>query len=76
MGLFRLLIIIFLIWLAYYFVRRLLKASQNKATRDNPRKLENMVQCARCGLHVPEQEAIKSHERYYCSAAHRDEDDA
>lgn len=76
MGLFRLLIIIFLIWLAYYFVRRLLKASQNKATRDKARKLENMVQCARCGLHVPEQEALRSHERYYCSAAHRDEDDA
>jgi len=76
MGLFRLLIIIFLIWLAYYFVRRMLLANQTKTGRKKPGKLENMVRCAKCGLHIPEQEAVKSHERYYCSETHRDEDDA
>ena len=76
MGLFRLLIIIFLIWLGYYFVKRLLKATHSKGPAQKPRKLENMVQCARCGLHVPEEEAIKLHERYYCSPEHRDEDNA
>ena len=76
MGFFRLLIIIFLIWLAYYFVKRLLQANQARETRRKPDKLENMVRCAKCGLHVPEQEAVQAHERYYCSEAHRDEDDA
>jgi len=32
-----------------------------------------MVQCATCGLYLPEQEAISHHGKYYCSQPHRDE---
>ncbi len=31
-----------------------------------------MVRCAQCGVHLPELDAVFSHGRHYCSAAHRD----
>ena len=33
-----------------------------------------MVQCANCGIYIPEQEALTGGERRYCSQAHLDED--
>jgi uncharacterized protein len=38
---------------------------------DAPR-LDAMVACAHCGLHVPTAEAVERDGRSYCSAAHRD----
>lgn len=32
----------------------------------------NMVRCAHCGVYLPEDEAIRSGDRFYCSAEHRD----
>jgi uncharacterized protein len=29
-----------------------------------------MVQCAHCGIYIPEQEALVNGDRFYCSAAH------
>jgi uncharacterized protein len=31
-----------------------------------------MVRCARCGLHVPEPEAVRRGEDYYCCPEHAD----
>ncbi len=33
-----------------------------------------MRACARCGVHVPESEALQVAGRYYCCVQHRDED--
>lgn len=33
---------------------------------------EAMVQCARCGVHLPQSEALDRDGRHYCSADHRD----
>ncbi len=33
-----------------------------------------MVQCANCGIYIPEQEALTRGEQRYCSQAHLDED--
>lgn len=42
------------------------------APSPTPGKAENMVQCAHCGVHLPEGEALKDgHGHPYCSAAHR-----
>jgi uncharacterized protein len=44
-------------------------ASKTSSTdRDQPL---NMVRCAHCGLHLPENEAIQSRNAVYCSDAHR-----
>jgi uncharacterized protein len=33
---------------------------------------EPMVECARCGLHLPRSDALAARGLHYCSAAHRD----
>lgn len=44
------------------------KATQKAAT---PNAAMTMVQCAQCGLHLPEVDAVHGAEAMYCSAAHR-----
>lgn len=34
-------------------------------------KSEDMVQCARCGVHLPKSESFLSRGRYFCSDDHR-----
>jgi uncharacterized protein len=41
-----------------------------------PAAAENMVQCARCGLHLPRSESITSKGSYYCSPEHQRADHA
>lgn len=54
--------------------KRLLQKSRPRATRHD--LSGNMVQCARCGIFIPQHEALIRNDRFYCSAAHRDEDHA
>ena len=50
--------------------KRLWSQSRN---RPQTRKLNgHMVQCARCGVYVPESEAISHDGLHFCSAEHRD----
>ena len=42
-------------------------------TRPGPAPALPMVRCARCGTHVPDNEAITGRRGTYCSIAHRRE---
>ncbi|NWG32477.1 MAG: hypothetical protein HXY29_13435 [Rhodocyclaceae bacterium] len=37
----------------------------------SPRPAEKMVACARCGVHLPESEAVVCEGRHYCCDEHR-----
>ncbi|QLP99473.1 MAG: hypothetical protein HZY78_03600 [Burkholderiaceae bacterium] len=37
------------------------------------REPETMVRCAHCGTHVPQADALRGRQGWYCSAAHRDQ---
>lgn len=67
MGLFRLLIIIALVACAFWLWRRLTRGPQRptKGPSATP-----MVRCAHCGVHVPEEGALRQDDRWYCSTAH------
>jgi uncharacterized protein len=58
------------IWLAIVVVRRYLNRASR--LRKQPTRIGTMVRCDVCGLHVPETEALKKHDKYYCSVQHRD----
>ena len=45
-------------------------SAKDKSSAPNDQPL-NMVRCAHCGLHLPENEAIASRNAVYCSDAHR-----
>ena len=53
-----------------YLVFRGMGRPKGGSTR-GPRPAEKMVLCARCGVHLPEGESLKSGEHCYCCEAHR-----
>ena len=74
-----------LLWLAVvaavYFAYKLTVVSQRRSeraareTRERDARAiegEPMRQCAHCGVHLPESEAIVADGRHYCSESHRD----
>ena len=68
----RTLFIIIVLALVIMIARRLLARPETPVTRRSAS--EHMVQCANCGIFIPEQEALQRAGRYYCSQAHLDED--
>ncbi|MBL8475210.1 MAG: hypothetical protein JNK71_03955 [Methyloversatilis sp.] len=40
--------------------------------KSETKAIEQIVQCAHCGLRLPEGEALPAGERHYCSIEHRD----
>ena len=73
MGLFRLIALLAIIWLVLGLVRRLRSGPAQPPPAGRVAST-HMVRCDRCGVYVPEGEAVHAGERVYCSSAHRDED--
>ena len=67
----RTLIILIALVLIVMAVKRLWQTSRPETK--HRLKSGQMVQCANCGVYIPEQEALQQGERYYCSQAHMDE---
>lgn len=70
MNLIRLIILALVIWLIYRMVRRLLAKPANDNTA-RPQVGTDMVRCAHCGIHIPENEALYADGQPYCSEEHR-----
>jgi len=70
MKLLFLVVSVLLIWWAL----RLLRRPPLPGRKSEPR-VENMVACHRCGLHIPEKEAVSRNGRFYCSEAHAREEE-
>ena len=72
MGLFRLLFWIILIAAAFWLWRRL--TSKPKTTGKAQQTTVMMVRCAHCGVHLPREQALQNHDRWYCSQGHLEQD--
>ncbi|MGA6098512.1 PP0621 family protein [Stutzerimonas marianensis] len=70
MGLFRLLFWIILIAAVFWLWRRLKKPASTRPGKRTEQASLKMVRCAHCGVHVPEEQALQSHDQWYCSQAH------
>jgi len=70
----RLLILLALLALAWWLWRSFTRPS--KSAPPAPPKPQPMVRCARCGVHVPQAEALPHDNRWYCSRAHLEQDDS
>ncbi|MEW6352853.1 MAG: PP0621 family protein [Pseudomonadota bacterium] len=68
MSFIRFLLIVLLIWVIALIVRGYLQRS--RAAKKKPARIGTMVRCAQCGLHVPESEALRRGDDYYCSVQH------
>lgn len=78
----RALLILVLLVVGVWWVRQILQRfgqiqrqkkadTEAKPSGSRPRLPERIVACAHCGLHVPESEALRLEERFYCCEAHR-----
>lgn len=68
----KLIFIAIAIWLIFIILKRYRKgfdSSENQAT-GRQKNSEAMVQCAHCGVHLPESESIQSDGQFFCSQAH------
>lgn len=63
----RLLILAGIVWFIYSFIRRTL--AQQQPPQQPPAPL--MHQCAECGVHIPQHEAILFEGLYFCGEAHK-----
>lgn len=65
----RIIILAAVIALAVSMYRRWQAANNPDAPKSN--STAAMKKCAHCGIHLPEQDALKSGEHYFCSEQHR-----
>jgi uncharacterized protein len=57
------------IWVLFILLRRLI-ARRGKGQSSGGVAPVNMVSCARCGIHVPQPEALQKDGRFYCCREH------
>lgn len=77
MNLFRLVALALLVWIAWFMWRNYrVKARQQQSRRGKgrvPAKVpgERIVKCLSCDLHLPEAQALREGDAWFCSKAHR-----
>lgn len=65
----RIVIFAIVVTLAMMLYRKLQAAKRKSTAQPNPAPA--MRKCAHCGVHLPEPDALKSGEHYFCSDQHR-----
>jgi uncharacterized protein len=70
----RLIVLVLVVVLAVWLIRRALGTSSGKAPRETGdsagQPQQELVSCARCGVHLPRMEARESGGRLYCGEEH------
>jgi uncharacterized protein len=66
----RILVLILLVVAVVWLVRRALRPPVGKADIQKASQAGELVQCARCGLHLPRSEAREEGGLLYCSEEH------
>ena len=63
----RILILIAIGLLLYIIITTLLRKAK---AEDEQARMEKIVRCEQCGLHISEHEAIQQNHHYFCSTQH------
>lgn len=58
-------------WGAWSMIRLSQRKREQGQRRAGKREPERIVACAKCGVHLPASEALRSGDDYYCCAEHR-----
>lgn len=64
MGVIKLIIISLLIWLGFILFKYFRGAKEDKPLNS---RVNKMLICSKCNIHIPENEAIKKDGKIYCS---------
>jgi uncharacterized protein len=66
----RLIVLVVLVVLAAWLIRRALRATRTPGTTRQSAIQQDLVACARCGMHLPRNEAREAGGRLYCGEEH------
>jgi uncharacterized protein len=66
----RLIVLILLVVLAVWAIRRAIRATRTLDTKGKTPIQQDLVRCARCGVHLPRGEAREAGGRLYCGEEH------
>ena len=66
----RLLVLILLVVLAVWLLWRALRGSRPAGAEKSPLEQQDLVRCARCGVHLPRSEARQAEGALYCGEEH------
>jgi len=66
----RLVVLILVVVLAVWLIRRALRASAGGPARKEGPVQQDLVACARCGVHLPRAEAREAGGQVYCGEEH------
>jgi uncharacterized protein len=58
-------------YVAWQWLQRGNAAGRSSDARPRVEPPQPMVQCARCGVHLPRLDALPAGDRYFCSEEHR-----
>ncbi len=58
-----------IVWCVLTIVKRYQK-SLSYPPQDQQTETEDMVRCARCGVHIPKKESLSINQQYYCCETH------
>lgn len=56
-------------WLIITIIKRYQNSISNSAKPKQP-DIEDMIPCAKCGVHLPKSDSIMVDQQYYCCEAH------
>ena len=70
----KLILIAIAFWLIILVLKRYRRGmdQQTQATEKERQPGESMVQCASCGVHIPESDSLKARGHHFCCQAHID----
>ena len=66
----RLLVLVLIVVLAVWLIRRALAGPRKNATPKPTGEMGDLVSCARCGVHLPRGEARSAGGRLFCGEEH------
>ena len=71
----RLVLIFFALWLIIRYIKRALDTpSPRPPSPDTPERVSAMLKCKQCGVYVPQSEATRRGDNFYCSSEHAEAD--
>ncbi|HEU4709119.1 MAG TPA: PP0621 family protein [Methylophilaceae bacterium] len=70
----KILLLAIIVWLLYRILQRYAGSVQTQDREAAPHS--TMLQCAHCGLHLPEEESLNINGKHYCCKAHSEQAEA
>ena len=73
MGLIRLLFLLLIVGVVWFLVKNFLRKQQLRERREAPAqpRVNRIVRCAQCEVHLPEEDAVRDGDTWFCTMAHK-----